>query len=164
MKNENLKLKIIFYPDPILRKKIKAVRNINSEETQKIIQGIIKKMKIVIKEAGGVGLAANQIGKDARIFIVYLENKFYTFINPEIIKSSKQKITMEEACLSVPGIYGIVERPEKVVIIAQNENAAKIKKSARGLFARVIQHEIDHLNGILFIDKAKCVQKIEFGK
>ncbi len=152
--------KIIIYPNPFLLKKTAPVENIKSPK----IQEIAKEMKVVLQEAGGIGLAANQIGKDARIFIVYLENKFYIFINPEIIKMSKKTALKEEACLSVPGVCGMVERAEKIAIAANNEKGSKIKKSAKGLFARIIQHEIDHLNGVLFIDKARDIQKIELKK
>jgi peptide deformylase len=89
----------------------------------------------------------------------FAQNKFYAFINPEIIKSSKKSSFLEEGCLSLPNIYGEVERPEKIIFKAINSDGKKIKLKAFGLLARVIQHEIDHLDGILFIDKAKNIKK-----
>jgi len=86
--------------------------------------------------------------------------KFYAIFNPEIIKFSENKSIMEEGCLSVPNVYGLVERPEKITLIGYDKNAKKIKIKAWGLLARVFQHEIDHLNGILFIDKVKELYKV----
>lgn len=128
------------------------------------IQETIKKMRIAIKKKKGVGLSANQIGFDWRLFIAEIPGdkgklKFYTIFNPNIIKVSKEKITLEEGCLSVPGIWGMVERPEQVVLVGFGKNGKKIKIKAWGLPARVFQHEIDHLNGILFIDRTKKLFK-----
>jgi len=127
---------------------------------EKKIGEIIKKMKEVMLGANGLGLSANQVGLSARLFVALIpdeENntgKFYAIFNPEITKFSKKKSVMEEGCLSVPGVYGSVERPEKIALSGQDENGKKIKIQIGGLAARVFQHETDHLNGILFIDKA----------
>lgn len=91
-------------------------------------------------------------------------NKFYAIFNPEIVKFSKEKTVIEEGCLSVPGVYGLVERPKKITLVGQDKNAKKIKIKAWGLLARVFQHEVDHLNGILFIDKTKKVYKLSTDK
>ncbi len=80
--------------------------------------------------------------------------KFYVIFNPEIIKFSEEKIIMEEGCLSAPGIYGQVERSSEIILQGYDKNGRKIKIRASGLLARIFQHETDHLNGILFIDKA----------
>ncbi len=90
--------------------------------------------------------------------------KFFAIFNPQIVKFSEEKILMEEGCLSVPGIWGGVERPEKITLVGFDKNGKKLKIKAWGLLARIFQHEIDHLNGILFIDKAKQVYKIPAGK
>jgi peptide deformylase len=120
----------------------------------------IKKMRAIIKKENGVGLSANQLGFDWRLFIVEVSDdngqlKFYAIFNPEIIKASKNKIILEEGCLSVPGIWGLVERPEQITLTGFDKNGRKIKIKAWGLLARIFQHETDHLNGILFIDKTK---------
>jgi peptide deformylase len=130
---------------------------------------VIKKMRAIIKKENGVGLSANQIGLNWRLFIAEIPSekgkpKFYAIFNPDISKASKNKIILEEGCLSVPGIWGLVERPEQIVLIGFDKNGKKIKIKAWGLLARVFQHEIDHLNGILFIDRAKKLLKEVSGK
>ena len=129
------------------------------KSAQNEIREVIKKMRMAIKKEKGVGLSANQIGFDWRLFIAEIPSekgkpKFYAIFNPDITKVSKNKIILEEGCLSVPGIWGLVERPEQIVLIGFDKNGKKIKIKAWGLPARVFQHEIDHLNGILFIDRA----------
>jgi peptide deformylase len=131
-----------------------------SKYNRKEIQNLIKKMREVMKTAGGIGLSANQIGLDLNFFIAQPEKKFYAIFNPELTKESKEKILMEEGCLSVPQSYGAVMRPKKITLIGQDSSGKKIKIKAWGILARVFQHEIDHLNGVLFIDKAESVQKI----
>jgi len=144
---------------------------------RKEIAELIKQMRETMKIAEGVGLSANQIGLDLRVFVAQLpqtqmntdkntdghgySDKFYAIFNPEIIKVSNEKTTMEEGCLSVPGYSGLVERPEKITLIGQDKNGKKIKIKAWGLLARIFQHEVDHLNGVLFIDKAVNIQKVE---
>ncbi len=130
-----------------------------SEHTKKEIQEIIKNMKMEMTKVLGIGLSANQIGLDMRFFIAKTENKYYAIFNPVITKTSKETTIMEEGCLSAPEVYGPVERPEKIVLEGFGINAKKIKIKAWGLLARIFQHETDHLNGILFIDKAKSLRK-----
>lgn len=137
---------------------------------------MVKEMKEKMIEADGIGLAANQIGLDMRVFVAQVratsrrsansvtseDQKFYAIFNPKIIKTSDKKTLMEEGCLSVPGgYYGDVERPEKITLVGQDKNAKKIKIKAWGLLAKVFQHEVDHLNGILYIDKCKNLRKYE---
>lgn len=131
------------------------------KHNKKEIRELVKKMRVVMKKVNGIGLSANQIGLDMRVFTAQPEKKFYTVFNPEIIKESDEKVDMEEGCLSVPNLYGSVERAEKVTLTGFDINNKKLKIKAWGLLARVFQHEIDHLNGILFIDKCKEVHKIE---
>jgi peptide deformylase len=121
------------------------------------VRSFIEKMKRVMKQNNGVGLAAIQLGEPMRIIVCEIDDKFYTFINPEIIKFSSNTSIAEEGCLSLPNIYGEVERPEKITLKAINFDGKKIKIKAYGLLARVIQHETDHLDGILFTDKAKNI-------
>lgn len=141
----------------MLRKKAASVENPKSPEIQKLIQDMLMTMK----EAKGIGLAAPQIGHSLRIFAVNIGDKIYVFINPEIKDISKDKIPFEEGCLSIQKTWGAVTRSKKLTIKALNENGKPIKIRAKGLLARVIQHEIDHLNGALFIDKAEKFYYIE---
>lgn len=141
--------------------------------TKKEINDLIKKMRETMTAAIGIGLSANQIGLNLRMFIVQISDKppqkdknnkiilpspnkmkFYSIFNPEIIKFSEKKIIIEEGCLSIPSVHAKVERSEKITLIGYDKNGKKIKIKAFGLLARVFQHETDHLNGILFIDKA----------
>ena len=119
-----------------------------------------------MREALGIGLSANQIGLDFRVFVAEIPTpqnkpKFYAIFNPKIKKASKEKISLEEGCLSVPAVYGDVERAEKIVLTGQDKNGKRIKIKAWGLLARVFQHEVDHLEGKLFIDKAKNIHKLD---
>lgn len=129
--------------------------------SKKEIKELIEKMEKTMLKANGVGLSANQVGLNLRMFIYQEPGKpLKAVFNPEIVKSSKKTTIIEEGCLSVPGIYGKVERPEKIVLLSQDKNGRKIKMEAFGLLARIFQHEVDHLNGILFIDRTKKIYKI----
>ena len=130
------------------------------------LRELIKEMRQIMKNANGVGLSANQIGIDRQFFVAQVpdENgrqKFYTVFNPKIISLSEEKIDLEEGCLSVPGVWGIIPRSSKITIEGLDINGKKIKIKAWGFLAQVFQHEIGHLNGGLFIDKAKKLKKIE---
>lgn len=127
--------------------------------SKKNIRDLVQRMRGAMQEAEGVGLSANQIGLDMKVFVARVENKFYALFNPEIIQSSSETLPMEEGCLSVPGVYGSVERPAKVMLKGYDMNGKPIKIKAWGLLARVFQHESDHLNGKLFVDKAKRVER-----
>jgi peptide deformylase len=146
-------LPILKTPNPLLRKRTSEVRETQFGSPE--VLELVKDMKETLRQAQGVGLASNQVGKDLRLFVAEIERKLYAVANPKIIKISPKIAIMEEGCLSVPGIYGLVERPESVEIEGKNQFGKKIKIKVRGLLARVFQHEIDHLDGILFIDKAK---------
>lgn len=144
--------------DSFLRKKVPTLHL--AHEDKKTLKSLIKKMRVIMKENNGIGLSANQIGLSKRLFVAQVPDehghpKFYAIINPEIIKSSSKKVPSEEGCLSVPlSTTGIVERPDKIMLQGFNADGKKIKIKAWGLLARVFQHEIDHLNGKLFIDRA----------
>lgn len=142
-------LHIIKYPHKILRKKVKKALNITGAE----IQDLIAEMKEIMIKADGIGLAANQINKDVRILVVNTKDGAKAFINPFIYWKSFKKCLAEEGCLSFPGIFGIVRRPEQARLFYRDEQGKLKHLSSKGLIARVLQHEIDHLNGILFIDK-----------
>jgi len=150
-------LKIIQEKDPILRKKAELVKNPESPEIKRLIADMIATM-IEIK---GIGLAAPQVGVSCRIFTVNVENKILVFINPEVKDLSVDKIPFEEGCLSVQKVWGQIIRPKKLTVKALDENSKPFKIRAKGLLARVIQHEMDHLNGVLFIDKAEKLFAIE---
>lgn len=121
------------------------------------IRALIKKMRKIMRQADGIGLAANQIGVPLRLFVTEVDKKFYAVLNPAIAKHSKEKVILEEGCLSMPSLFGTVERYEKVTLEGTDPYGRKLRINAKGLLARVFQHEIDHLNGALFIDKAKEV-------
>ncbi len=127
--------------------------------TPKEINELLQQMKHAMREARGVGLSANQIGVDAQVFIAEVpgtnrELKFYAVFNPIIDKVGEEIESSEEGCLSVPKKYGDVPRATHLVIRGFNKSGKPLKLKAWGLLARVFQHEIDHLNGKLFIDRA----------
>ena len=149
-------LKIITHPNPFLRQKSLSVIDVFDDEIKKLIPQMIETM---VKQ-DGVGLAAPQIGKSIQLIVIYFKESTLVIINPKIIKKSFSKVWGEEGCLSVPDKFGEVKRHKKITIIYTNENGQKQQLAAKDMLARVIQHEIDHLNGILFIDKARKIQTI----
>lgn len=156
-------MKIITTPDPRLRQKSKKVGEI-TKEVQQIIANM-RKLSLDWEKKHpyeiSAAMAAPQIGKNYRIIIIRdnMEDKaqtnFIALINPEIIKTNQEIKTDYEGCLSVPKIYGLVSRPTKVKVKAKLENGNEVRLKAEGELARVLLHEIDHLNGILFIDHIK---------
>jgi len=144
--------------NPILRQKSKEVEHFTKE-----VYDLIEQMKRIIVKENALGLAAVQIGVPKRIIVCRVNDEFKIFINPEIKKYSKQTDVLEEGCLSLPNTYGEVERPKTIILQTKNEEGKKIKLKVFGLLSRVIQHEIDHLNGILFTDKAKNIRKEKRG-
>ena len=147
--------------NPIIRNKSKIVKSTNSPEVKKIIKDLTDSMR----KANLVGMAAPQIGHNLRIFVTEIRNTtlrktkefdgLRVYINPKIINASKSKISGYEGCGSVAssGIFGKVSRPSQITVSAIDENNNKFEYKAKGLLARVIQHEIDHLDGIVFLDK-----------
>jgi len=136
--------------EAFLRKKTKEVIDPRS-----ITRSFISDMKKTMIAANGIGLAANQIGEECRVFVAIHSRKFYTLINPKITKSSVEEEEAEEGCLSVPMVYGPVKRAAKVTIEGTDLRGKLVKIKAVGLLARIFQHEMDHLNGKLFIDRAR---------
>ncbi|MEK9148844.1 MAG: peptide deformylase [Candidatus Desantisbacteria bacterium] len=143
-----MKLQIKKYGHPILRKKAEPIKEIDEE-----IIGFASDMCKTIASFNALGLSANQAGKAKRIFAVKNEEKLMVFINPKIISQTGAEIATE-GCLSFPGLFGEIERPTKVVVSAISLQGKETKIIARDLLARAVQHEIDHLDGILFIDRA----------
>jgi len=135
--------------NPILRKKSLPVENIAED-----VLNLVNDMTETMLKFDGMGLAANQIGKNIRIFVANpnLSQK-YVFINPEIYKISEKTEILEEGCLSLPNVYKKIPRAKSLKIKAIDENGKQFKLKTKDILARVIQHEIDHLNGILITDK-----------
>lgn len=125
-----------------------------SRFTKKEIAELVRSMRETMKGASGIGLAANQIGLNLSLFVAKTERKLHAVFNPKLVWASKEEDEMEEGCLSIPKTYGIVRRPVAVRVEAQDAKGKKIEFAPTGLLARVFQHEMDHLNGILFTDKA----------
>ena len=141
-------MKVRTLGDEILRQKAEKIEAINEE-----IANIAKQMLEIIKLEKGVGVAGPQIGIMKRIFVTHIESDTErVFINPSILETSHKTVKYEEGCLSVPGIYANVNRAESVKIQAWNETGRPFTIEASGLLARVILHEYDHLEGVIFLD------------
>ncbi len=152
-------LNILTYPNEKLKQKSADVTS--SEMKNWKLQTFIDEMIETMKGANGIGLAAPQVGQNIRIIIATDENgKIFALINPVIVKSSLFKTKSEEGCLSVPGKIGIVKRHKTVEAEAIDRIGKKVKIKAKGIFAIVLQHEIDHLDGILFIDRAEKIMSV----
>ncbi len=165
---------IVTLPEPVLRRKAKAVTNFGKE-----LQTLIDDMIETMREAPGVGLAAPQVGISERLAVIeYAEEEddaevasegvevtikpskpkqLYVIINPEIVKASEEKVMGIEGCLSIPGLLGEVERHEALQVKALNSHGKLVKLKVDGWLARIFQHEIDHLNGVLFTDLTEHV-------
>lgn len=142
----------------VLRKTSVPVTEFN-DELQKFIDIMIESMI----ENKGIGLAAPQVGDNKRIFVCSIDgSEPLVFINPEIIETSVETWVYEEGCLSLPGIYADVERPERIKVQAWNRKGRPFKVEADDLLATCIQHELDHLNGVLFVDYLPEKKKMKF--
>lgn len=139
--------------EKILRRKIPPFDFVS--KSKKEIEAILKEMRVTMDAANGIGLAANQVGLDIRVFVAKVDNKFYAVFNPEIIKSEEFVKVEGEGCLSVPERFGSVKRYNKIVLKGYDRNGKVLKIKAWNLLAWVFQHEVDHLDGKLFIDKLK---------
>ncbi len=139
--------KIRIYPDLILRKKCRTVRRID-DDVRKLAGDLVE----TLLDAEGVGLAANQVGALKRVIALHLpEEEPYWLVNPEVTRREGER-TVTEGCLSVPGYEGLVTRSVSVTVRALDEAGAKWRVSAEELFAQALEHEIDHLNGIMYMD------------
>ncbi len=131
-----------------LRKKSLPIKEIDND-----IKKLANNMLNVIQENNGIGLSACQIGRNIRLFVIPKNmGKYWAFINPEIIKKSKKIESTEEGCLSLPNIFIPIKRSKSLKVEAFDENGKKFKLKVKGLLARIIQHETDHLNGVLITD------------
>lgn len=142
-------LPIVINPNPILRKKAAPIANALDSDIQNLIPVLTETM--IVED--GIGIAAPQVGKSIRLIIINQKDKPLVMINPKIEMKSIRAETAEEGCLSVPGVFGTVKRSKKIKATAIDESGKSFTIKAEGLLARVIQHEVDHLDGILFIDK-----------
>ena len=148
-------LKIRTLPDPVLRQKAKRVANIDGS-----IQKLIDDMIDTMRAASGVGLAAPQIGVPLRLAVIELPGEeTITLINPEIIKRQGERM-VEEACLSVPGYQGEIKRSVTVKVKAQDRQGREIRLKGEELLAHALEHELDHLNGTLYIDHIESPDKL----
>jgi peptide deformylase len=153
---------VVIIPDPVLRKKARKVTEFGPE-----IQTLIDDMVDTMRAEPGVGLAAPQVGISQRVIVVEYGDdedeerppKLYAVINPEYVRKSTTKVTGVEGCLSIPGYIGSVERHESLVVKGLNRHGQPIRIRAHGWLARIFQHEIDHLDGVLFVDLADKVWK-----
>ena len=152
--------KLLYVPNPLLRQKAKKIISVGEKELK-----IAKKMREVMMNAPGVGLAANQIGilkQIVTIFFVNTETKKetqYNLYNPNIISYSKETIIMEEGCLSLPEQFAEIERPKKISIEYLDDKNKLVRKEVDGVEARILQHEIDHLSGKLFVDYLSSLKR-----
>jgi peptide deformylase len=139
------------YPDPVLRMQAQPVERFDDDLVK-----LVERMKRLMGEAAGVGLAANQVGVLQRVFVVQPEAEEeapLALVNPAIVERSGQKEIENEGCLSMQGVLIPVERDCRVTIDARDENGEEVRLELEGLAARVIQHELDHLDGVLIIDR-----------
>ena len=154
---------VVTLGNEVLREKAKAVEIFDQE-----LEDTVRQMFVLMREKKGVGLAAPQIGISRRFFVTEaVDDKPRVFINPEIIETSQETVKGEEGCLSLPGVWANVVRPYSVKVKAQDTTGKIFRLNAEGWLARIILHENDHLNGILFVDrlddnnKKKVISKYE---
>lgn len=142
-------LPILIYPNPLLKKKAEKIKDPKDPAVRELIFDMLETMK----KNNGLGLAAPQVGKLIRLCVIKFEKKTYILINPKIKSKSWSKEIAEEGCLSFPGRFIPVKRSKRVKVSAYDKTGKKISLEAEGLLARAFQHEIDHLDGILYIDR-----------
>ncbi len=147
-------LPILTYPNEILRRPTEPVSFPLSSEVHKLTKDMID----TVRRADGIGLAAPQVGRSLKIIVINLEKSgipLMALYNAKVVGRSLKKAELEEGCLSIPGVFGLVKRPKKVTIVAQNGEGKTIRFTDDGWISRVAQHEIDHTNGRLIIDLIK---------
>ena len=147
-------LKIHTWPSEILRKKCKLV-----DKVDKRIKDLFEQLYLLMKNHQGVGIAANQAGLDLSLIVVEAEDKIFKLANPRILKK-EGRIELKEGCLSFPGLVLKIRRAEKVWVEALNEDGYPLSIEAKGLLSVIFQHEIDHINGIVFVDRLPLWEKI----
>ena len=153
---------VVTLPDPVLRRKAFKITDFGPE-----LQTLIDDMIETMRAEPGVGLAANQVGVPQRLIVVEygddedekIPPKLFVVVNPELTRLSEEKVFGTEGCLSIPGYVGKVERHESLTVKGQNRRGQPVTIKAKGWLARIFQHEVDHLNGVLFVDRAETVWK-----
>lgn len=144
-----MKMKILKNPNPFLRKKTVKVKDPLAKDVQEFISNMLETMYA----NNGVGLAATQVGSELRICVIEADGQQYVLINPQITAKSKNKIISEEGCLSFPGKYFPISRFSEVQVRYTDEFGKAAKVKGHGLLSRALQHELDHLDGVLIIDR-----------
>lgn len=146
--------KVVLTGDPVLRRIAHPVKEVNDN-----IKKLMNNMAETMYHAKGVGLAAPQVGISKRVIVVDIGEGLFKLVNPEIVSSSGIQ-DGAEGCLSLPDVVGNVKRSERVTVKALDENGDEVTIEASGYLARAFQHEIDHLNGIIFTDKATAIERV----
>lgn len=154
------KLAFTYWDNPILRKKTIDIEEKESQNTREFIEAMLEKLV----EHDGLGLAANQVGSDRRICLVAFPRKgdfseVKALINPRILGESEEVIENDEGCLSFPGLYLKINRPERIEVQAYIPGEGDVRFEAEGILARIICHEVDHLDGIVFIDRISKIRR-----
>ncbi|MBI2577330.1 MAG: peptide deformylase [Candidatus Wildermuthbacteria bacterium] len=152
-------LPIVKYPQEILRKPSQPIETITPQ-----IQQLIPRMVEAMKENKGIGLAGPQIDIAKQVIIVQDSRSSHGFINPKILSKSKEQSVEEEGCLSLPGIFLPIRRSEKVEVTCLTPDGREVRIEAEGLIARIFQHEIDHINGFLIIDRVSPLKRLKIRK
>lgn len=155
---------IVRIPDPILYRKARKVTDFG-KELQTLVDDMVETMRV----APGVGLAAPQVDVPLRVIVVEFGDeedesvplKLFIVVNPEITRFSKEQVTATEGCLSIPDFVGDVDRSVSVVVKGMNRRGQPMRIKSSGWLARIFQHEVDHINGVLFIDRTESVWKLE---
>lgn len=158
---------IIFTPDPVLRRKARKITNFDQD-----LQVLIDDMIETMRAAPGVGLAAPQVNVSERLVVIEYApeddegnekgpKKLFVLINPEIIEAAEEKVNGTEACLSIPRMIGEVERHTQITVKGLNRHGKPVKIKLRNWLARIFQHEIDHLEGVLFTDRASKIWRAQ---
>jgi len=148
-------LSVVTYPNSILRKTAEPVESFDDD-----LKILLDQMADAMYVKDGVGLAAPQVGISKRIIVVDIGEGLLCLVNPEILAREGEEKVLEEGCLSLPGVRVDVSRPEKITVAGFDEKGGRIEKNVLGLNARVFQHEIDHLNGVLIIDRLNTLQRV----
>jgi peptide deformylase len=143
-------LPILTYPNKILEKKAEKIKDVRDPEIKELIFDMLETLN---SSDNGMGLAAPQVGKSLRLCVIRFNRRNYILVNPKIKSRSLGKEIMEEGCLSFPGIYVPIKRSKKVKVETMDRHGKKIEIKADGILSRAMQHEIDHLDGILFIKR-----------
>ena len=146
--------RILTAEEPILRERTKRVSTFDAS-----LHRLLDDMLVTMRDAPGVGLAANQVGVPLQVAIIELDGKITELVNPEIVKSSGEQLDWE-GCLSIPGFVAEVGRAAKVTVKARDRHGREFRVKGEELFARALQHEIDHLNGTLYIDYLESLEEL----